>query len=492
MPFQLPPAPITITALRKSANADGSVAYEGNVVVEYRGSRILADRMVSYETEQRGTAEGNVVVIDPSGTLNADRLEIGWNPAHKYETAENAVIRIKNGILKARHADIEAPEWQLYDVEGTTALSRKPVYYVTSDRVRVTAQKQAIIHQPHLSVLGKFIAVLPDQRISLIKAVPSIGYPAPQYKNHRGFGATWAGGFLDGPQDVFNFNTTVYSQRRTSGLVQFTRSFLPLGKATQAIPPLSDFAERFQHGFLNNVRNATPESEETWYRASRSVLSFAGQLNGGVSDRDRGDHYSKIESVYEIGGPQGRFGYEAQARLQGIQPEFASMEPRLQLEGALSAPSVNLLPRVQLISRLDSEAFGGQTGYGWIQGTSGLTFLPVRFVRLSAGGYLSGDAGTPQFAMDPLYSRRGLLARSDLTYAGFTFSYLVKRDAELGAFDHEFNLRQVIGPFEVFYSKREYPHRRQIGILLRVQPFADAFHQRFSEVTGKPAPVKKR
>ena len=456
MPLQLPPAPITITALRKSASADGSIVYEGEVVVEYRGSRILADRMIDYESEQRGVAEGNVVVIDPAGTVNADRLEIGWNPVHKYETAENAVIRLKNGILKARHADLEAPEWQLYDVEGTTALSRKPIYYVTSDRVTVSAGKQAYIHQPRLSLLGKFVATLPSRTVSLIQAVPSIGYPSPQYKRRRGFGLTWGGGLLVGRQETFNFNTTAYSRRRTSALAQFTHSFLPLEKSKVAIPPPSDFGERFSYGFLNNVREKTPEQEASFLRSRRSTLSFAGQLDGALADRDRGDHYSKIESIYEVGGAQGKFGYTGQARLQGIQPEYETLEPRLKLIGALSLPTVNLRPNLQLISRVDSEAFGGRTAYGWLQGTSGLTFRATPWLRLSAGSYLSGDAGTPQFAMDPLYTKRGVLTRSDLVFGGLTFSYLIKRDFGRGAYDHEFDLRQVIGPFEFFYGKREY------------------------------------
>lgn len=492
MPFQLPPAPILVSRLRTIARSDGSVTYEGEVVVEYRGSRLFADRVTVYETEQRATAEGNVVVIDPSGTVNADRLEIGWNPAHKYETAENAVFRLKNGILKARHADLESPEWQLYDVEGTTALSRRPIYYVTSDRVTVSAGKQAYIHQPRLSLLGKFVGTLPSRTVSLIKAVPSIGYPSPQYKKKRGLGLTWGGGLLVGKRDTFDFNTTAYTQRRTSAFTEFTHSFLPLENATLAIPPASDFGERFAYGFLNNVQKKAPEDETSTLRARRSTLSFAGQLDGGLADRDRGDQYSKVEGIYEVGGAQGRFGYFGQARLQGIEPEFESMEPRLKLIGALSPPTVSLARNLQLISRLDSEVFGGRTGYGWLQGTSGLTFRATPWLRLSAGGYLSGDAGTPQFAMDPLFTRQGILTRSDLVFGGLTFSYLIKRDARRGSYDHEFNLRQVIGPFEFFFGKREYPHRRQIGFLIRVEPFASAFRDRIADLTAKPAIPKKR
>ncbi len=488
MPFQLPPVPLNIKAQREIAIVGGAIEYEGDVVVEYAGSRVLADRLTVYPSEQRGVAEGNVVVIDPSGTVNADRLELGWNPAHRFERAENVTLRIGNGILKARHADLDAKEWQLYDVEGTTCFRGTPIYYVTSDRVYVSEGKQATIHQPRVSFLGKFIAQIPTQRASLIPAVPGIGLPAPTYKKTRGIGASWSGGLLVRKNETFNFNSTVYVKRRLSGLTQYTHSFLPVEKATQVVSPRTDFGERFYYGFLNNISTQTPEQEDRYLRAKRSTLSGLGQLYGGVADRARGNRYSKIEGIYETGGPAGRFGYLGQARFQGIQPEGEGMDARLKLVGVLSAPTVVINSKLRLLSRLDSEGFLGRTGYGWAEGTSGLSYEATRFLRLSAGGYLSGDFGTPQFAMDPLHARRGLLARSDLRFGGLTLTYLVKRDIGLGAYDHEFAIRQVIGCFEAFYSRREFPRDRHLGLTIRVQPFVDALKERVSEFSGNPAP----
>ena len=493
MPFQIPPVPVVIEAKRPSYTAaDGSLVYQGDVVVRYGMTKLTADRLTFFPKEERGIAEGHVVIVDPAGTANADRFEfdgaVGKNTGH----GTNVTIRIGNGILKARQVDITHEKWDLFDVEGTTCFRPTPVYYVTSDRVTISTGKQATIHQPRVSFLGKFIAELPTQKASLVAAVPGIGYPSPRYKVDQGLGVTWNGGLLIARRATFTFNASVYSQRLPTGLTQYTYSFLPLVSATQVIAPRSDFTERYAYGFLNSIRVDSPEEEMSFLRARRSTLSADLQYRGSIADRNRGQRYNKIESVYQVGGAERGMGYLAQARLQGIQPVGDEIQPRLKLMGSLALPTVRLRSGLGLLTRFDSEAFVGKTGYGWFQATSGVSYRPHPSVRLSAGGFVSGDLGTPQFGMDPLYREKGFLLRSDLKSGGLTFTYLIKYEPGRGPYDHEFAIRQVIGCFEAYYSKREFPRSRNLGLTLRVQPFVDLLKARVAEVTGKQPAKGKR
>lgn len=498
MPFQTLPAKVTIEgAIPSGSRADKTVTYvpapnSEAVVVRYGSTKLSADRITVYGDEERGVAEGHVVLVDPAGTAYADRIEVGWNSIHHYAKGDNVSFRIGNATLRARHADFEPKEWQLYDVEGTTCLRHTPVYYVTSDRVRVSPQQQAIIHQPRVSVLGKFIAELPTQQASLIQAVPGIHYPAPVYKHNRGVGLTFNGGLVAGHQGLFDYNSRFYGGRRPSAFGEYTYSFLPLQRATEVVAPKNDLSERFSYGFMNTLAVRTPDQEQRYLRAQQSALSFATQYNGGASDRYRGHQYNKVEAIYQTGGAQGPFGFLGQVRLQGLQQEDEEMKPRVKLLGALSGPSVDLRPGLQLLTRLDSEGFLGETAYAWAQGTAGLSYHPVSWLRLTGGGYFSGDVGTPEFGIDPLYARRGLLGRTDIAFGGFTFSYLIKQDERFGTYDHEFAFTQVIGCFQFFYNKREYPRNRHIGLTLNLLPFTNAVKQRTAELTGNPIPPAKQ
>ena len=502
MPFQTLPDQVTIKYLRNRAvRADHSFVYEGDVVVTYGKTTLTADRLTAYEgtvmrmvngkptpTKQvvRGVAEGRVTLIDPAGTVHAERVDLGFDPDHPYQRADNATVRIANGTLRARRAEFGPGDWELYDVEGTTAKGDRPLYLVSSDHVSVSPNKQAIIHQPRVVLFGHTVGKLPTQRASLVQAVQGVHYPTLGYKQDRGFGLTFSGGLATGRREIFSYNSRLNPNRNVNALGQYTRSFLPLDRATEVVAPRTDFSERFDYGFLNTYSNLSPEREQRFLRARRSSLTFGGQLNGGVSDRERGVRYSKVESVYEVGGERGSVGYLGQARLQELWRASEQAAPRLKLVGAAVPRIVPLSPRLQFFNRLNSEAYVGRTAYGWVQGQSGLSYHPFEGLRLSAGGYLSGEVGTPQFRMDELYAKTGLLMRSDVTIGGLSLIYLLKQDAFRGLYDHEFSIRQVVGPVEFFYALRQYPRDRTLGVMLRVEPFVEGLKNRVAELTGKP------
>lgn len=483
MPLQLPP-PDTITIERKTTradSADGSVTLEGDVVVRYGETRVLADRLVLYRTQQRGVAEGNVMIIDPDGTAQADRIEFSYDPLHRSATADRMVINVGGARLKARRATLEPGTWTLLDAEGTTCYQPRATYYVTSDRIVITPGKVATIHEPRVSFLGKYLGELPSQRASLTPAVPGIGFPNPTYKMSRGFGITWQGGLVAGPDQIFTFSARTFQFRKPAAFAQLTRSFLPIDNATEIIAPRSDFRERFAFGYLDSVAVETPREEEKYLRASRLNLSGGGQLNGSISDRNRGTRYSKIEAVYEGGGQRDGVGLLGTARLQGIKHEDDTMTPRLQFNGSAGLPSIKLGNGLSTIARIDSSLFGGSTLYGWGRAMAGLSYAPAPWLRLSAAGFVSGEGGRPQFDMDPLYSEAGALMRADVAFGGLRLSYLAKNDRARGFYDHEIAINQIIGCFETFYILREHPNDRRLGLSIRVKPLIDLFKRRASD-----------
>ena len=465
---------ITITASKPILiQASGVVTYEGDVTVRYGGTKLVADRVTVYKNESRGVAEGNVTLIDPDGTAHADRLEFGWLPSHRFAKGENVEIRVQGAFLKARRADLQPGEWTLLDVEGTSCLRPKPVYLVTSDLVKVYPQKSAYIHQPRVSLLGRFLAELPTQRPQLSPAVPGIHLPTPAYKFNQGLGVTWSGGTLAGHDATFTFDARAFQSSKPSASALYTKSYLPIQKATQIVAPQTDFAERFDFGYLDSVLVDSPAAEMRFLDASRASLSGGGQLNGSVVDRDRHTRYSKVEAVYEGGKKVEGFGLQGQVRAQGLQREDDDMEPRVTLAGTLEAPSRLVGKNLRTLARLDSSSFVGRTLYGWGRGMVGLTYAPASWLRLSAAGFASFDAGKPQFDIDPLYSEGGGLFRADVAFAGTRLSLLSKNDVHRGSYDTEFSINQVIGCVEVYYILRGYPRRSQIGLELRIQPLTD-------------------
>lgn len=479
--------PIKIEALRITGDRlESSVAYEGDVVVRYGPTTLMADRVVAYRNEARGVAEGRVTIIDPDGTARADRVEFSWDPAHRYARAENLVVRVQGGFIKARRADLQPGQWTLLDVEGTTSAQR--VYYVTSEKLIYTPGKDVVVREPRVSVFGKFIAELPNQRVATTPVVPGLRLPVPGYKLGRGFGATWSGGVLAGHDSTFVFDARAFQKTKPSASAYYTKSFLPVSKATEVVAPRTDFAERFYYGYMDSVLVDAPAAEARFLRANRSSLSGGGQANGSVVDRDRGTRYSKVEAVIEQGGSVAGIGILGQLRAQGLQRETEGMEARATATASISLPTVTLAPRLSTIGRVDSAAFGGRTAYGWARGMLGLSYAPATWLRLSAAGFTSGEAGTPQFDIDPLYSKGGTLLRADLAIGGFRASYLSKNDRRRGNYDNEYAINQIVGGLEVYYVHRDYPGRSQIGLTIHLQPLIDLVKRR----TGQDVPVGKR
>jgi hypothetical protein len=203
-----------------------------------------------------------------------------------------------------------------------------------------------------------------------------------------------------------------------------------------------------------------------------------GQLNSGTQDRARGTRYDKLEAVYERSSVAGAYGFLGQARLQTIGERGEQLEPRLNLVGSMAVPSRRLSPQLSTLTRFDTQAFVGKTGYGWGRGVAGLVYQPAPWLRLSGGAFTSIEAGSPQLAIDPLFAKTGLLLRGDLGFGGLRLSYLAKQGFGRGLYDHEIWVRQIIGCIEVSYLAREYPRDRVIGLTLRMDPFVNLFNRR--------------
>lgn len=488
------PAPdeITIQAVTASSSAaTRSIVYRGNVVVRYGPEKLTADRVEIFQESRRGVAEGHVTLIDPDGTARGERIEFSWDPTARFATGDHVEIHIANATFRAQHAEFYPDRWNLIEAEGTTCLRPTPLYLITSPRVTIKPGVIARIEHPRLSLFGHYILQAPTQNQLLTPAAPGIHLPTPGYKTGRGFGLTWIGGLPLDRQSLFNFNVRTYQQTKPGAYLQYAHSFVPLAKSQVVAAPRNDFSERFGFGYLDSVGVAAPENEERYLGARRASVGISGQVNGGVGDRVRGVRYSKADTALEFGGRKNGISGFGQVRLEAIRREDEASVGRVTASGSLGLPSIKLAPKVSTISRVDAAVFQGGTSFGWIRGTAGVVYDPLPILRLSAAGVLAGEAGTPQFDIDPLYAKTGVVLRSDLKIGGLRLSYLTKHDVDRGWFDNEFAITQVIGCLQAYYLVRQFPHDHRIGITLNLEPLLDVVRRRKLDVAPTKSVTKR-
>lgn len=454
-------------------------AFDSGVVVDYDVTEIRADHVDIDEKNQHGSATGHVELDDPIARVRADKLEVWWAIDGQRGHAENAEVNLGSSHLKVKTLDIGPKLWVLQEVEITTSIAHPPWYEVHSPLLSVQPGKLGKLKKPTIYILGHRIVTVPDQTFNLDKRTEGVAMPGINYSRQYGLGASWGGGFLLDHRTDLNFSVGSFPDSRPGYGVTVSRSLLPDDKPITFLTPLSDFGERFFYGFLENIAIASPESEDRQLRSPRQTISVDSVWNQALFDRDSPNAFSKaIEGVYEVGGKSGPFGFISQARLQTINELGYPFITRLQLIESIGPPQIQITPTLHTLTRLDADVFLDSGAYEWVRGQAGLAFQPIPQFRLSAGAYYSGDAGNPQLPIDPLLSRDGYLARADLLMGPTKASYLIKHDPNLGWYDHEYSISQVVGCFEPFLMYRESPSYYQLGLRLRLDNLTDLLTQR--------------
>ncbi|MEZ5162401.1 MAG: hypothetical protein R2688_01370 [Fimbriimonadaceae bacterium] len=111
---------------------EGKLICEGEVELNYGLTKLKANRIVLDRTEQKGTAEGLVQIIDPEGVIQCSDLEFFWKDAGSdadisedrlVATGKNAFIKIDRVLIQAATLEIiermpdRTPEWILGEVK---------------------------------------------------------------------------------------------------------------------------------------------------------------------------------------------------------------------------------------------------------------------------------------------------------------------------------------------------------------------------------------
>ena len=463
-------------------------AFDEGVKVEYDVTTITADHVDIDSANQIGTARGHVHLIDPVATVDAENLELHWAESQRTGHAENAFIQIGSSRLRAKTLDITPKLWTLTDVEGTTSRAHPAWYEVRTRKLTIVPGQSGRMVKPELYILGGKIAQFPDRSFNLDQRSEGVTIPGFNYQRSYGLGVSWGGGFLLDHRTDFAFGIGAFPNARPGLSSTVSRSFLPDATPMTIITPASDFGERFFYGFMENAAVSSPDMEDHYMSRPRSTVALDTVWNETLTDRGTSNGFSKAaEGVFETGGTANGYNYLGQVRLQSIRELGEPFEQRAVFVGSAAPKPVILNPQLRAVLRLDSNVFVGNHDFGWVRGFGGLAYMPISQLRLSAGGFYSNQAGTPDFPIDPLFATVGYVVRADLLLGPTKLSVLRKYDTYLKFYDREYTISQDVGCFQPFILYREYPSDYQLGLRLRLDDLTDLMTKRNF---NRPAPVE--
>jgi hypothetical protein len=486
---------ITVVARRQERDIPRQITtFSEGVTATYGPSTVTADRLVvrEAEEEQNATATGNVIVTDPDGTIQATSITFTWKDGDKGGIAENVVGNVAGTFFRARRGEITTTKWTFFDVEGTVCRNTPPLFLVRSPRLEFTPGKEGRVERPRVSLLGQRIATLPTQRFNLDPRTRGISLPGFSYKREDGLGVTWSPGVLLDERTSLQGSFASYKGNYPGFSAIASRSLLPPDTLRGPLTPRSDFGDRFEFGYFETVEIKKPDEEFRILTTPRASVSIGSFFNQGVPGRRAPeDHrYSKpIEAAYEKSGTLGPAAYLAQARVHLIRNQFTPYTGRTVLSGSAILPPNSVARNVNTHVRADTSLFLGARQFGWVRGTAGLTYQPVRQVRLGAALVQGFEAGRPEFPIDPLYAKGGVNLRADFNLGPTRISYMTKWDREFEWYDREYSLNQVIGCLEAFVLYRQNPQTYRVGLSLRLDQLADLIQRRSSQRTLPAIPA---
>ncbi|MFQ3587246.1 MAG: hypothetical protein SNJ74_03175 [Fimbriimonadaceae bacterium] len=422
---------------------------------------------------RRGVAEGRVRLVDPEGTIEADRIEFSWPDGRG--SAINAVVRIDGLEVRADRLTMgrdnrDRPLWILEGVAALPGNERPPLFSVKAARMEVRPGQVGWARQPELSLGGMRLFRLPSYRVNLNPASPGLPLPSVAYRGGAGVGLGWQAGFLVGPQLLLDGSVATFPERRTSTTFALTRSLLPAGTDAEVLTPASELSEPFRDGFLENVKTRSLGQEQETLRRPRASVSLGSSWNRSARGLTVGGRISKPwDLAVEVGGEAAGFGWRAQTRIHRIGEVGGVYQTRSVVSGSLIFPMQSIGPRLDTVVRLDGRHFANDgPDLTWARATVGAVWRPIPELRLGGGRFFSQTIGSSPYSFDSLEFEGGWLLRADIIGGSTRFSFLTKTDDRTRRFvTREYSLRQVVGPLEPFVVWRERERDLSFGIELR-------------------------
>lgn len=464
------------------------VTFQQGVRATFSSEVLTADTLVLYPQDEKGEASGHVVLTDAAGLLSADNLDFSWKAGAKGGSGQNAHLDLAGVMIDAQtYQSIpgDPPTEVFTNVVGTSCANEKtPLYTIHSPKVIFYPGKEGIIRHPTIYLFGHRIVTLPTHTFTLDPRVKGIGIPGLVFGRGK-FGILWAPSKLIDDRTALSIDVRSFKGEHFTADAYVSRSFEQADKAPSLITPHSDLSERFTTSYFDNIRVQTPEVGGANLRAYRNDLSLGSTWNHGSTNDQSPNIYSKLlEGIYEVGGPKGRYGYQASLRAQDIRINGDPFRTRLAAAGTVGTPSYRVTKNVFAIGRLDASTFLGSTAFGWARAEAGLYATPTRWLTLSAGFAHGNEAGKAIFPADHLLIRNEAFGRADYNLGPRQFSILFKRDFDRNDWYREYMAKQVVGCLEFSVVSRQFPRTYQLGVTLRLDEFLSLLHSRKLTLQG--------
>lgn len=486
-----------VRALSVSENvAEQTTTFANGVVAVYGVTTIHSDRLVVVRLlgSEHATATGHVKLDDPDGQVTADSLDLNLKGVRR-GSATNVFATIAGARITAAKADLTPTLWTFYDVTLTTCRNKVPLYSVRSRKLTLIPGKRGKAENPRLSLFGHQLLTLPTQNFNLDRRSEGLRPPSFSYQRDRGLGIAWVSGILLDDRTGVGGAFATFPKSLPGYSLQVSRTWIPADLSQGLIAPRSEFSERYGYGYLDSIENASPETEAGTVRAPRKSLSLGSSWNQSTSRGSAGEFFSKaVELSAERGGDLGSAGFISQMRLQTIRQQGGPWITRGVLTGSIGSPLAHFTGNLVGWARVDGESYLGPKTSGWLHGTVGIAYNPVKQLRLSAGYVTGRDFGTSQFDIDRLGIGFGFNVRADLDLGPTKISFLTKHDGKLGWWDREYSVSQVVGCLEPFVTYRKSPADYRIGLKIRIDQFVDVlqsrdFKRKSPEIGGNPRQV---
>lgn len=455
--------------------------FSEGVKATYGPTVVYADELTLYldEDQRHGEAKGHVRVDDPVGKASANSMTFNWND--KTGSISLVHAQVEELTVDARQIDVKPGRWDVYDFSGTNWTNRKPIYLVSSRHGIIEPGKQITIEKPRLSVLGSPTIALPKYRSSLDRRSASgLALPGIGYRSNLGWSLTWSGSKLMNSNTIVTAGFSDYQHSPPSYGLQVSRSLLGPERSDAPIVPRSEFSERYNSSYFENINVRSVDNDEQTIRATRSTVALGMFRNASPSDRLQNAQYtSPADAAYEKSGAADEFGYFGQLRYQSIRRFHEQEHDRLVFTGVLLRNPFKLGGGFELRPRIDGTLYEGGSSFGWTRGSLGLTYHPRPQLTLATSACVGSQFGSSLYPDDELFARSGYTNRIDLNFGPTRIGYLNRYDSiNHRLYDHEFYASQVIGGIEVDMVYRRFPGDYRVQVRLRVDHFMDAISNR--------------
>ncbi len=460
------------------------VTYKGDVKAQFGPTQLSCDELTVDYAKKTGSAVGNLRLVDPEGTLEADSLDFTFGGRGITGNAKNVKLKVEGMSLELDDIDIKPGLWTLFGVKATPSKTHPPEFAFTARKLVLVPGKSGRASHLSASAFGVKLGTVPYLTFSLDKRVTGFKIPALAFKRGQGFGIAWQSTFLLSERTSFTSKFATLPKGLPIWTFEIASTSLPPEKQSGKLSPRTDLGDRFANSYTDNVLVTKPDKEAAELRGRRNLWSIGSYWNLETKGRKQDfNNISKpLEIAYELGGPVGdRGGWLSQFRAQTVrESNRASDLSRLELVTILHSGWKPISANLSIMARLDSHSFlfkGGDFTTSRI--TSGLLWKPEKRLTLLGGVATTFNSGKALFAFDDSYHSQFAYGRADVALGSINLSSLIKYDFDRREIaDVEYGFSFAAGAFEPYFNYRQVPRELQFGFRLRMGSFFERLSER--------------